>query len=142
MTNKTFLGGVFFGFALAALAGGGVSLLKASPQNNTSQAAPKCKISPVEAIKIAQKKVPGRPLQSNFEFDEGKWVYGVMIVSGSTIKEVTIDPITGKVGGTETVTPDDEAKEIKEMLQKAVEAAPSKASPKAEKEEDEKKEKE
>ena len=74
----------------------------------------------MEAINIALKKVPGRALNANFEFDEGKWVYGVVIVHGKTIKEVEIDPITGKVADSETVTPDGEANELRAELTKAI----------------------
>ncbi len=145
MTNKTFIGGITLGFGLAALIGGGASLLRATPeptsQKAKAQAEPKCKISPVEAIKIAQKKVPGRTLMANFEYAEGKWVYGVMIVNGTTIKEVEIDPMTGKIGDVETVTPEDEAKEMKNELTKAIGGTVPNA-PKEDEEKDEKKEKE
>ena len=99
---------------------GGASLLRAYAAAGDSQPEPKGKISPWAAIKSAAAKVPGRPLNANFELDEGKWVYGVMIVSGATIKEVTVDPMTGKAGDVETVTPEDEAKEIKDELTKAI----------------------
>ncbi len=81
---------------------------------------PKSKITPVEAIKIALGKVSGRPLHADFEFDEGKWVYGVMIVNGKIIKEVQVDPISGKIGDVETVTPEGEATEVKAELTKAI----------------------
>jgi hypothetical protein len=99
---------------------------------------PTGKVTPWAAIKIALTKVPGTPLNANFEFDEGKWVYGVMIVSGKSIKEVEIDPNTGKIGGVETVTPDDEAQEIKAELTKAV-SGKSNPVGKEEKEEDDEK---
>ena len=89
----------------------------------------------VEAIHIALGKVPGRVLQANFEFDEGKWVYGVMIVNGKILKEVEIDPMTGKIGDVETVTPEGEAKEVQDELTKAV------GGPSTEPEKDEKDEK-
>ncbi len=104
---------------MTVLAGGTGLLAAQAQQKGSATPQPKCKITPVEAIKIAEGKVVGRPLQANFEFDEGKWVYGVMIVLGKTIKEVEIDPMTGKVGAVETVTPEDEAKEMKDMLTKA-----------------------
>jgi hypothetical protein len=104
-----------------ALLGASLPLMSAWGQRNAqTQPEPKTKITPIQAIKIAQGKVPGRPIQANFEIDEGHWVYGVMIVKGKTIKEVEIDPITGKIGGVETVTPNDEAKEVKDMLTKAI----------------------
>ncbi|MEP6755391.1 MAG: PepSY domain-containing protein [Chthonomonadales bacterium] len=81
---------------------------------------PKAKIGPLEAMKAATAKVPGRAFNANFELDEGKWVYGVMVINGKTIKEVLVDPITGKAGAVEAVTPEDEAKEIKAELTKAI----------------------
>lgn len=113
----------------------GTGLLVAHAQQKAAvMPEPKCKVTPVEAIKIAKGKVPGRPLNANFEFDEGKWVYGVMIVSGSTIKEVEIDPMTGKVGDVEAVTPAGEAAEMRDELTKAIGGKVS-ANPAEEKEE-------
>ena len=81
---------------------------------------PKCNISPVQAIKIAIKKVHGRALNANFELAEGKWVYGVMVVTGKTIQEVEIDPMTGKIGDVEKITPEGEAKELQGELNAAI----------------------
>ncbi len=121
---------------------GGAAFAGAKAQEKTmKQPEPKCKINPVEAIKIAHTKVKGTVIQSNFEFDEGKWVYGVMIVEGKTIKEVEIDPITGKVGDVETVTPEGEAKEMKDALTKAIGGTPEKMKPEAGIEKDEEDEK-
>ena len=126
--------------AALALIGGAAFAGAKSQEKAMKQPEPKCKINPVEAIKIAHTKVKGTVIQSNFEFDEGKWVYGVMIVEGKTIKEVEIDPITGKIGDIETVTPEDEAKEIKDALTKAIGGTPEKMNP-AEIEKDEEDEK-
>ena len=107
----------------AILLAGGVGLLTARAQNTAKASMtrePKCKVTPVEAIKIAKGKVSGQALNANFEFAEGKWVYGVMIVSGKTIKEVEIDPMTGKIGDVETVTPEGEAAEMRDELTKAI----------------------
>ena len=82
--------------------------------------APKAKITPVQAIAVAKKALGGgTAFQANFEFDEGHWVYGVMIVKGHTISEVEVDPLTGKAMGTEAVTAADEMQEMKETLTKA-----------------------
>ena len=90
---------------------------------SAEQPKPMSKITPPEAIAIALKKmVGGRPLQANFEFDEGHWVYGVMVVKDHKITEVEIDPMTGKVGDSEDVTPAGEAKEIQDELGKAIAA--------------------
>lgn len=116
---------IFASLGLAALLGG-FALKTVSAQPTTSAPPPPSgKITPWAAIKIAQSKVPGRPLQANFEFDEGKWVYGVMIVSGKTIKEVEIDPSSGKVGDVESVTPNGEAKEVRAELTKAIGGTPA-----------------
>ena len=89
-------------------------------QNRGGVPQPICKITPVKAIKIAEGKVSGRPLQANFELDEGKWVYGVIIVKGKTISEVEIDTISGKVTDEETVMPSGEANELRDELTKAI----------------------
>lgn len=112
---------LYAALTIGLLLAGTMSLFTAyAGQKKSATPEPQCKISPVEAIKIAKGRVAGRVLQANFEFDEGKWVYGVMIVSGKTIKEVAIDPMTGKVGDVETVTPDGEAKEMRDALTKAI----------------------
>jgi hypothetical protein len=46
-----------------------------------------------------------------------------MIVSGKSIKEVEIDPMSGKVGDTENVTPEGEAKEVQQELTAALKAS-------------------
>jgi hypothetical protein len=109
------------GLGLFALIGGSLALMAAQAQNGSSAPPdPKCKINPVQAIKSAQGKVPGRPLQANFELDEGHWVYGVMILNGKILKEVEVDPMTGKAGEVETVTPEGEAKEVQAALTDAI----------------------
>lgn len=80
--------------------------------------APMAKISPVMAMDAAKKKVGGKPVMALFEFDEGRWNYGVIVVKGAQMMEVDVDPMTGKAGATEAVTPDDEAKEFKAALMK------------------------
>ena len=85
--------------------------------------APKAKITPVQAISIAKKVLGGgTAFQANFEFDEGHWVYGVLIVKGHKISEVEVDPTTGKSMGTEAVTVADEVQEMKETLTKVAAA--------------------
>ncbi len=98
---------------------GGASLV-ARAQDGKKQPEPAGKITPWAAIKIALAKVPGRPLNANFEFDEGHWVYGVMVVSGKKIQEVEIDPMTGKVNAVEEITPAGEAKEMEQELNTAI----------------------
>jgi hypothetical protein len=106
---------------LAALLGGSLCLMTARAQQGAKKIpAPMGKITPWKAIEIATGKVPGRALNANFEFDEGHWIYGVMIVSGKTLKEVEIDPMTGKIGDVESITPEGEAKEVASELNAAI----------------------
>ncbi len=122
------------GAGLALAVGSGMLIRAQSREGADAQPVPKCNISPVRAIEIAQGKVKGRTLQANFEFDEGKWVYGVMIVQGKTIKEIEIDPMSGKVRDVETVTPEGEAKEVQTELSKAIGGRPGEKAEKLEKE--------
>jgi len=81
--------------------------------------APKATISPVQAMAVAKKKMGGgTAFQATFEFDEGHWVYGVMVVKGHKISEVEIDPVSGKALDTEAVSAEGEAKEMSELLKK------------------------
>jgi hypothetical protein len=83
----------------------------ASSRHQTSKAM--ASISPVEAMRIAEKRSGGRATRATFEFDEGKWVYGVITVKNHKLMETEIDPVSGKVLDTEAVTPDGEAKEVR-----------------------------
>lgn len=106
--------------ALGVLAlSGGLAMMRVQ----AAPPAPMGKITPWAAIKIATAKVPGHATQANFEFDEGKWVYGVMIVTPQGFKEVEIDPMTGKIGDTEVVDPAGEAKEVEQEMNAALKAA-------------------
>ncbi len=73
---------------------------------------PMAKISPVAAMASAEGKVGGKAVVAIFEFDEGNWVYGVIVVKDHKLMEVTVDPNTGKALDSEAVTPEDEAKEF------------------------------
>ena len=106
--------------AAFALIVAGVAFAQEKEEGSAPQTAPMANIGPVKAIKIALGKVPGKVLQANFEFDEGHWVYGVMIVHNHKITEVEIDPMSGKIGDSEEVTPEGEAKEVLAELSKAV----------------------
>ncbi len=136
MMNKRTLGILAAGIGLTSLLGG-VALQTAKAAGGKADPAPVGKITPWEAIKVATGKVPGRVLCANFELDEGKWVYGVMIVAKGKIQEVEIDPMTGKVGDVEEITPEGEAKEIQAELTTALSgkaaAAPKESDEKAEK---------
>lgn len=78
---------------------------------------PHAKVTPVQAMKIAEGKAGGKAMMAIFEFDEGHWVYGIVVVKNHKLTEVEIDPMTGKVLASEPVTPDDEAKEMKAELE-------------------------
>ncbi len=79
---------------------------------------PAAKISPVQAMKAAEGKIGGKAVMTIFEFDEGKWNYGVIVAKNHKLTEVDVDPKTGKAGASEEVTPDDEAAEFKDALVK------------------------
>jgi len=80
---------------------------------------PAAKITPLQAMAAAKKKLGGgTAFQANFEFDEGRWVYGVMVVKGHKISEVEVDPVSGKALDSESVDAVGEAKEVSETLKK------------------------
>ena len=95
-------------------------LTRAGAQKDPNK--PMAQISPLAAIKTATKAVPGRALMANFEYDEGHWIYGVMILTPEKkLMEVEVDPMTGKIAGKpEAVTPEDEAKELTDQLNTAL----------------------
>ena len=134
--NKRNLGITAAGLGLTALIGG-MALQRAGAADGKADPTPTGKITPWAAIKIATGKVPGRVLNANYELDAGKWVYGIMIVANGKIQEVEIDPTTGKIGDTEEITPEGEAKEVQAELTAALGGKPAVAA----KETDEKPEK-
>ena len=79
---------------------------------------PSAKFSPVQAMKAAEGKVGGKAVMVIFEFDAGKWNYGVIVAKNHKLTEVDVDPKTGKAGASEAVTPEDEAVEFKDALTK------------------------
>ena len=79
---------------------------------------PHSNITPVQAMKAAEAKTGGKATMAIFEFDEGHWIYGVIVTKNHKLTEVDVDPMTGKAGATEAVTPEDEAKEMKDALDK------------------------
>lgn len=81
-------------------------------------AKPTVKITPDQAMKAAEAKTGGKAGMALFEFDEGHWVYGVIVVKNHKLVEVDVDPLTGKAGATEDAKPADEAKELKDALEK------------------------
>lgn len=89
---------------------------KGEQQSHGKATAPVAKVTPVQAMKAAEGKYGGQAKMALFEFDEGHWVYGVVVLKDKKLIEVDVDPVTGKAGDSEAVTPDDEAKEFKEQL--------------------------
>ncbi len=79
---------------------------------------PVAKVTPVQAMKAAEAKLGGKATMAIFEFDEGHWTYGVIVVKNHKLTEIDVDPTTGKAGASEAVTPDDEAAEMKDALAK------------------------
>lgn len=77
-------------------------------------------INPVKAMRSAEAKVGGSAKMAIFELDEGHWIYGVVVAKGGKLLEVDVDPVTGKAGDSEAVTPEGEAKEFQESLAKFV----------------------
>lgn len=87
----------------------------------TAHAAPQAgKIMPWAAMRIATGRTGGRAVSATYEMDEGHWIYGVIVVANHELKEVELDPITGKIGDTESITPDGEAKEYRAELAAAL----------------------
>ena len=87
-------------------------------QKPVAMTKPAGKITPWAAMEIASKKTGAKPVMSLFEFEGGKWVYGVIVVKNHKLQEVIVDATTGAIGDIEAVTPAEEAKEIAGDLEK------------------------
>ncbi len=96
---------------------------KESHEKAGPMTAPVAKVTPVQAMKAAEGKVGGKAAMAIFEFDEGHWIYGVVIMKNHKLMEVDVDPMTGKTGDSEDVTPADEAKEFQDGLTKMLKAS-------------------
>ena len=84
---------------------------------------PAPKTTPVQAIDAAINKMGGgAAFQATLEYEDGKWVYGVLVVKGHKISEVVVDSDKGTILDIEGVTPDDEAGEVKEELAAVIKA--------------------
>ena len=105
---------------LALVAGGASTRALASPstvqRKNAFNTKPVGRITPWEAMQIAAKASGGTPFQAVYEFDDGQWIYGVVVVKNHKLMEVELDPTSGKIGETENVSPEDEAKELRSAL--------------------------
>jgi hypothetical protein len=117
-TGRRAIGSVI---GLVALMGGGLFLMRANAVPGAPKdATPMGKITPWQAMKIATAKTPGKPIKAIFEYEDNKWLYGVVVVNGKTIHEVEIDATTGKVGDSEVITPEGEGKETTQELNAAI----------------------
>ncbi len=59
-------------------------------------------ISPESAKRIVMKRFPGRITQKvTLENESGDWQYGVMVLSGKTLREVMVDSHTGRIANVE-----------------------------------------
>lgn len=90
------------------------------PESDVKMTAPRGKVTPWAAMKSAAAKVGGKAYNATFEFEDGKWIYGVMVVNNHKMSEVEIDATTGKVGDVESIDPAKEAKEVQGELAKAL----------------------
>lgn len=134
-TQRTIWLGIAAGSLILGVVGTG--WLTAQAQSRTvNLPLPRCKLSPIEAITAATRKVPGRALQSNFEMGREKWFYGVIVLTGKKLHEVHVDPLTGKVGKVEEVTPASIGNELQEKFTCAVEGKIGKTGETGEKEDD------
>ena len=93
---------------------------KEGQEKSAPMTAPAAKVTPVQAMKAAEAKVGGKAAMAMFEFDEGHWIYGVIVAKNHKLMEVDVDPITGKAGDSEDVTPEDEGKEFQQELAKLI----------------------
>ncbi len=109
---------ILFGIVLISGTALGQEREDSNEGKHHSMTVPVAELTPVQAMKIAGTKAGGKAVMATFEFDEGHWVYGVLVVKNHKLMEVELDPITGKVGDTESVDPAGEAKEFKHELEK------------------------
>jgi hypothetical protein len=105
------------GLSLTILLVGGFSLMRAHAIPGVpGQPIPTGKITPWAVIKIATAGTPGKPVLATYEYGDNKWTYGVVIANGKHLHEVEFDATTGKVGDTETITPEEESSEVAHEL--------------------------
>jgi hypothetical protein len=84
---------------------------------------------PWDAMTAAVRKVPGgKAYSATYASEGGKWIYDVIVIKGKTITEVEVDATNGKVGDSETATPEGEGREMTAELNKAI-VNPVKSAP-------------
>jgi uncharacterized membrane protein YkoI len=89
-----------------------VTMLAAS---SVFASAPKPKITPAKAAKIALAKYPGTLVKAaHYEHEDGVWQYEVLIrTKKNQMLEVDVNAMTGKIGDVEKTSAAEEAKETK-----------------------------
>lgn len=115
-------------FSAAAAFGAGAALLLGAGHVRSANAESQGKTLPWQAMKIATNAVHGKALMATYAFEEGHWIYDVIVAKGKTLKEVEINAVTGKMDPPETVTPEDEAKEFASDLNAAIGNKPAKSA--------------
>ena len=113
------------GLSLATLTCGTLFLMTARAQETAARQIPppSGRVTPWNAMRIATRKVPGRAISATFEFEDGHWIYSVIVVTNGPnkqLKEVELDATTGKFGDAETITPANEAREFEGDLNRAL----------------------
>lgn len=89
-------------------------------ESGARRTAPVGKVTPWQAMKLAEGKTGGKAMQATFEFEDGHWIYGVIVVGKGKLSEAEIDATTGKFGDVEQITPSEEAKELEGDLNRAM----------------------
>jgi len=121
---------------LAALLGGGLLMNRA----NAKGAEPTGKVTPWNAMKIANSTLKGKPLTAIYASEGNKWLYDVLVTKDGKLYEVEVDAVTGKAAPAEVVTVAEEAKEMTDDLNKAMGVTNATPAPKPEAKEAEEKE--
>jgi|GEM_PF-1152880 len=110
-----------YGIGLVTLAVAGIALASAhAPAALTSTKLQTGKVTPWQAIKIAEQRIPGTAFSCTYASEDGKWGYDVIIIHNHKATEVELSATTGKVADTEDATAADEAKELHDDLAAAM----------------------
>lgn len=94
--------------AVLGIAGGVVAATKVAPAPKSAPVAakvpvktaakpPKPKLSMHQARAIAHKAAPGRIIASEYEMEGGSWRYSFDIQQKNNVREIGIDPNSGKI---------------------------------------------
>jgi uncharacterized membrane protein YkoI len=93
MKRKTYLA------ALAALSTAAVvgSAVAAKSSENDALALSGAKVDLTEAVAAAEQRVGGKASRAEYERHKGQGVFDVEVVKGTSVTDVTVDAIDGKV---------------------------------------------